>query len=119
LQGIHGSWRRVEETMRAIELLGDFAERQGVMRMHWFVDRPVSNSGRLRGYLLDAAGRRGWDWRVEMSHDPDREIARKTTIALSADSLVLDSCSAWANLTRSIVEERLDDAWLVDLGSGQ
>jgi hypothetical protein len=48
LASIHGTYRRVEETLPAVELIGRLLEVQAVSEVLWLLDRPVSNSGRLK-----------------------------------------------------------------------
>ena len=44
----HGTDRAVEEMPRAIELVGRSLELAGSGNIHWYLDPPVSNSGRLK-----------------------------------------------------------------------
>ena len=74
IAGVHGTYRRVEETTPAIALVGAALDRLGVGPCRWLLDRPVSNSGRLRAMLLDAAADAGRDWAVELPFDPDAEL---------------------------------------------
>ena len=75
IAGIHGSYRKVAETLPALEKLVTVLARLGVRRCRWLFDRPVSNSGRIRGLVLEAAAERGADWSVELVDDPDPILA--------------------------------------------
>ena len=55
LVSMHGTYRKVAETVPAIRLLGAVIADSGVARCHWWLDRPVSNSGRLMQLLTDVA----------------------------------------------------------------
>lgn len=57
LSSVHGSYRSVEETDRAIMMIGDALHQLAPSRVLWFLDRPVSNSGRLAAKLTDLATR--------------------------------------------------------------
>lgn len=118
LASIHGTYRRVEETLPAIELIGAFLIRAGVREVHWYFDAPVSNSGRLKVLLADAAAQRGWDWRIELVNNPDPLLADAEEIVVTSDSWILDRADRWANLARRIVRECLPDAPVVDLCVG-
>ena len=59
LSSVHGSYKRVAETGDAILLVGKALDTLGVRSVHWLLDRPVSNSGRLRELLSDLAGDNG------------------------------------------------------------
>jgi hypothetical protein len=115
MASVHGTWRRVQETLPAIELIGRFLADRGVGECRWYLDRPVSNSGRLKRILLDLAAGRGWRWDVELVADPDRILAAASQPVATADSAVLDHCTAWLNLAREIVSTRVPQARIVDL----
>lgn len=115
LASVHGTFRRVEETFPAIELIGCFLAELRVGPCVWRLDSPVSNSGRLKGYLLEIAENRGWDWAVELSNNPDSLLIASSAIVASADSDVLDRCGRWANLTVPLVDEKVPAPRIVDL----
>ena len=117
LASVHGTFRRVEETFPAIELIGSFLAELRAGPCLWRLDSPVSNSGRLKGYLLKIAAARGWNWSVELSNNPDQQLIASPAIAASADSVVLDRCGRWANLTARLVDEHVSRAWIVDLST--
>lgn len=117
LAGVHGTYRKVEETRPAIEFVGDYLMTLGVGPCLWHLDRPVSNSGRLSALLLELAHDRGWDWRVELSFNPDALLAGAPEIVATADAGILDRCARWAALARGVVEAVVAGANVVDLGS--
>ena len=115
LAAMHGTFRRVEETIPAAELVGKLLAPSGTGRCKWFLDSPVSNSGRLKQVLLDVATRHSWDWRVEVVPDADAAVGTGGAIVASADSVVLDRCGGWFNLAREIVERHVRTAWVVSM----
>ena len=54
------------ETLPALEVLGHTIATYQVAECRWFLDRPVSNSGRLKRIIEDLAATRGgpgtWSW---------------------------------------------------------
>lgn len=116
LCSVHGTYRRVEETLAAVRLVGETTEELLVAACCWYLDSPVSNSGRLRSMLLETAAEHAWDWRVELVPDADAVLSRSAGLVASSDSVVLDRCAAWFNLTREVVDRRAGGAWIVDLG---
>lgn len=114
---MHGTWRKVEETRRAIELIGEVAaDDLGVMRLEWFLDSPVSNSGRLKTLLRGTGAERGWDWDVQLVPDPDAVLAvAYDGVVATADSVILDRCRRWFPLAGEVVSRRVPGAWLVNL----
>ena len=113
---VHGSYRKVAQTERAAELLGEALERAGANAATWLLDRPVSNSGRLRALLLDVARRRGWDWTVELPDDPDLVLKLGEAVAATSDGGVLDHGLPCCDLAGAAIAAGAPQAWIVDLG---
>jgi hypothetical protein len=72
LSSVHGSYRSVEETDRAIHLVGEVFENLKPARVRWLLDSPVSNSGRLAQRIRGVAARAEWPWMVETVFNPDK-----------------------------------------------
>jgi len=119
LASIHGSYRHVQETQTALRMLGEALAEFGPAHVHWFLDRPVSNSGRLRGLIEEMASLAGWPWQVELVDSPDKAIVRSGWIAASSDSWVLDRAPSWMCLPEIVVGRRGAGAWIVDLGAAE
>lgn len=116
MASMHGSYRKVEETLPAIQLIGEALSRWKVESVRWLLDRPVSNSGRLKTILAEAAEAIGWSWDIELVPDPDKILKECQEIAATADSQILDAADRWTNLAAEIVACRIPDAWQVDFG---
>jgi len=115
MASMHGSYRKVAETMPALERIGQFLAEAGVSESRWFLDRAVSNSGRLKGMMQDAATAAGWPWSVELVADPDPLLARAEPIVATADSVILDRCRRWFNLARETITRFVPDPWVVEM----
>jgi hypothetical protein len=115
LSSVHGSYRSVDETQRAIELIGATLDELGVGSVSWILDKPISNSGRLAQRLRNAAADHDRNWVVEIAFNPDAEIVAASAVAISSDGPLLDRVGRWTDLARHIVEKRVADAWLIDL----
>ncbi len=118
MAALHGNFRRVEETSFAANLIGEWMANCEVARAVWWLDSPVSNSGRLKVLLLEIAAGRGWCWQVHLAFDADAALKKLDNegIVVSADSVILDNVGAWTNLAGALVAEQIPSAWLVDLG---
>ncbi len=116
MASMHGSYRKVAETRPALELLGQTLVQLEPRECVWYLDRPVSNSGRLRALMEEIARRCGWSWQVELVPDPDRILAAAGTncVIATADSVLLDQCHRWLNLARLVIEQSVPDAWVVE-----
>lgn len=115
MASMHGTWRRVTETIPAIYHVGEAVAEIGIRRCHWVLDRPVSNSGRLKALLIEQASLRGWEWTVELHNNPDRMLSEAEATVATADRQILLSCSRWMNLARNVIQSRLPNAWILDL----
>jgi hypothetical protein len=117
IAGLHGTYRRVNETIPAIALLEETIGGLNVRRSHWLFDRPVSNSGRIRSLLLARASERRLAWAVELVDDPDPLLKVAREIVATADSAILDVCSRWFNLARCAIERHCKHSNIVDMYS--
>ncbi len=115
MASMHGHYRKVLETIPAVELIGRALEHLQIAEAVWFLDRPVSNSGRLKTLITELATKNSWLWRVELVNSPDPILMEAPEIVATADSIVLDYCQRWLNLGRFIVDELIGHAKIVDL----
>jgi len=115
LASIHGTYRKVTETIPAVQLIGQFLKEFNVAKARWLLDSPVSNSGRLKKLIGELAGRSDWDWEIQLLLSPDAELIKTELIVASSDSVVLDACQGWINLAREIIERKLNSARVIDL----
>jgi hypothetical protein len=103
IAGIHGSYRRVLETHGAVDLINESIVKLGATKVHWYLDSPVSNSGRLRAYLLSDRFTHV-PWEVHVIHNPDKAlIDLESGIILSNDRVVQESANRWFNFSAYLV----------------
>jgi len=115
LSSVHGSYRSVEETDRAISMIGEALQRFEPASVVWLLDRPVSNSGRLAARITDFAVRNEWPWEVQVVFNPDAAIAASPAVAITSDAGVLDRVERWADLKSYLLPREVPDAWMIDL----
>ncbi len=115
LSGIHGTYRKVAETLPALELIGDFIHTFRPGYVYWFFDKPVSNSGRLKQFIETLSAEKHWPWSVELLNNPDRKLIESEEPAVSSDSVVLDGCRQWVNLAAELIRTKITAAWIIDL----
>lgn len=104
LASIHGTYRKVEETVPALELLGKVLEHLGVQKAIFYLDAPVSNSRRLLRIMQDIAQKNHWNWQIEIQLQPDALLAKAPEPVITSDSWILDHCSQWVNLYPYILD---------------
>jgi len=117
LASVHGTYRKVTETIPAVELIGHFLTEINAGNTKWLLDSPVSNSGRLKTLIGQLAQKHQWNWDIQLLHNPDAELKKTDSVVASSDSVVLDNCKSWVNLARTIIEAKLPETHLVDLSS--
>ena len=115
LASIHGTYRKVTETIPAVQLIGGFLKEIGVNKTLWLLDSPVSNSGRLKTLIGELAAKNNWNWSIELLFSPDYELLKTEEIIASSDSVVLDGCRRWVNLAAEIITQKLPSAKVIDL----
>ncbi|HOM16938.1 MAG TPA: DUF434 domain-containing protein [Thermoguttaceae bacterium] len=115
MASMHGTFRKVAETEPALEMIGQTLAQFRPNECVWYLDRPVSNSGRLKQWIEQTAQKHHWPWRVELAANPDPILWQSPAIVASADSVILDHCQRWLNLARWVVEHYAPGAWIVQL----
>jgi hypothetical protein len=119
LAAMSSHYRRVETTRPAIELLHRFFRGAGCRRIAWYLDRPVSNSGRLKKLIESVVAAQHPPWEVALTTRTDQVLIDSPYIVATADSVILDRCGRWLNLARRVVEESIPEAWIVNLAQGR
>ena len=115
LSSIHSTYRQVEETLAALIWIGVALSRLEPLESTWYLDSPISNSGQLKMLIQETASRYGWNWKVYVVHNPDRELIQTNSVIVSSDSWILDHTRAWTNLAKLIIESSIPDAPLIFL----
>ena len=118
MASMHGSYRILEDTRPAIELLVSMLEELSPRRACWYLDRPVSNSGRLRSLLQEMTAGRIVSTTVEVVPDPDEVLSRledDEAVVATADSGILDRCGSWFSLARFVIEGSIPQAEVLRL----
>ncbi len=115
LASIHGTYRKVTETIPALQLVGEFLKEIGVSEATWLLDSPVSNSGRLKTLIGELARKSNWNWEIELLLSPDAALKKTADVVVSSDSVVLDGCKRWTNLAAEIIAQKLPTTTMIDL----
>jgi len=112
LAGLRGTYRLIGMTDRVLELIGKCFREISVPEAVFYLDKPVSNSGRLRQRILEYAGQWRIPVRVELVPNADAVLSPMSRI-VTGDSVILDQCISWFNLSDVIVRDYIRDAWIV------
>jgi hypothetical protein len=115
LAGMHGTYRKVNETIPAIELINNALAELKVKTACWLLDKPVSNSGRLKG-IIESAEKKT-PTQVKLFNNPDAELIQSEQIVATSDSNVLDKAKIWVNLTEFVIGNYVKNVCIIDLRS--
>ena len=114
MAGLRGSYRIVDKTVQAVDLLLSRLDELGVREALFYLDQQVSNSGRLWALLLNKAETHSVSLQVELHPSVDGQLSRMERV-VTADAIILDKCSSWYNLNRGIIQRFIPDAWIFRL----
>jgi len=124
LAGVHGTYRKVEETVPALTAIMNHLDAQGTRRIDWYLDRPVSNSGRLKALMAELIEARPprtherAEWNIELVDSPDAVLIEYCGVVATSDSAILDRCGRWVNLAAELIEHTFPNAWKINLRDG-
>ena len=116
LASVHGTYRRAEHTHAAIAAVAEALDDAGLSEVHWYLDQPVSNSGRLAQWLREVAKQAGRRWEVELVRDPDRVLVHGDRTVISSDGWVISRAQRWLDFATRVFEKARIEPWIVDLG---
>lgn len=114
IAGLRGSYRIIDKTDMAINLIGETFNELKVSHAKFFLDAPVSNSGRLKTKILEHSSNWNLDASVELVPNPDSVLAKMERI-VTTDSVILDECISWFNISRRIIEQKVKNVKIVNL----
>lgn len=67
------------------------------------LDSPVFNSGRLKLRILEHTEKWRFSVKVELAANPDNLLSKLDNV-VTTDSVILDSCLSWINLSKKFVK---------------
>ena len=105
LASLRGTYRIIAQTTEAARTLFDVLQDARARGAHVLLDKPVSNSGRLKALVAEVSGAYDLELDVRVADGVDRLLYGRQNV-ISSDSVVLDRCASWVNLTRHCVELR-------------
>lgn len=104
LAALRGSYRLIDKTDTAILLIGKALEKNKIDKVVFYLDAPVSNSGRLKQQILELLNPFHFEVQVEVINNVDA-VLEKLDNVITSDAIILDKCTSWINLNLKIIEE--------------
>lgn len=114
LAGLRGTYRLIPETDLAIKALLKTLESSKAGKAVIYLDKPVSNSGRLKQKIYEYAEDIDTEIEVIIIDAVDYELKHKSLIA-SGDAIILNECDKWFNLVKRVIEENIGDYEYIDI----
>lgn len=114
LAGLRGTYRIIDKTEKAISLIIETLKISGIKKCLFYLDKQVSNSGRLKTLIAETAEFFSFPAEIELASNVDTKLIQHPCV-ITSDSVVLDKCISWKNLCGEIIEKYIPQAWLVNI----
>ena len=108
LSSVHGSYKTVNQTEMAIDLLVTFYNESKLNQLVWIFDKQVSNSGRIKAKIEAKAIAYHINWQVVLEDNADQALVNTNEIVASSDGIVLDKATNWFNLATYLIETKIE-----------
>ena len=104
LAGLWGTYKIIDKTKQAIELIGKCLDDYNCKKAVFYLDSPVSNSDNLKYEILEVS--KNWSTEVEVNLVNNADvILEKLDNVVSSDAVIIDKCISYFNLSREIIEK--------------
>jgi hypothetical protein len=113
LAGFRGTYRLIDKTHIAIILIGEMLEKNKVGKAIFYLDAPVSNSGKLKERILELLNEFSFEVQVETINNVDANLEIADNV-ITSDAIILDKCKSWINLNKKIVESNIGNYSYID-----
>ena len=114
IAGLRGTYKIIDKTDIALDIIGQFLENAKAKEVIIYLDSPVSNSGKLKSKIMNHAKKWNLNIHVELVNNADI-ILEKSDRVVSSDSVIIDKCISYFNLNKSIINQYIKSAELIDL----
>lgn len=104
LAGLRGTYRLIDETEAAVRCIADELWDCKVKKAVFYLDSPVSNSGRLKSLIAEVFEDYEMELDVQVLYEVDSTLGQKDYV-ITADAIILDQCASWYNLVSRCVEK--------------
>lgn len=114
LAGLRGTYRIIDKTNQAVHYVFQALEKLNISELVFYLDQPVSNSGRLKSLIYKISERYKLIVAVEVINDVDRVLEKREGV-ITSDAIILDKCVSWFNLNKWIIDNYVEQAWVFEL----
>lgn len=108
LAGLRGTYRLIDKTELAVKSIAKVLLKHKVKKAVFYLDAPVSNSGRLAQLLREHYEGMPFTLEIEVIHQVD-SVLQKLNHVVTSDAIILDHADSWFNLVKEALKlEKLE-----------
>ena len=113
LAGLRGTYKVIDKTLEALKVIKETFEDFKIGKAVFYLDAPVSNSGRLKEKIFEILGEADFEVEVQVIYNVDSTLEKLDNV-ISTDAIILNKCEGWINLNRYIMDERFKEYDFLD-----
>jgi hypothetical protein len=113
LAGLRGTYKIIDKTDTALFLIGEKLKSLNISGVIFYLDAPVSNTGKLKVRILELLSGYAYEVSVKLENKVDMLLKNKSHV-ITSDAIILNECISWINLADSIISEKIPYAKYVD-----
>ncbi len=114
IAGLRGTYRLIDKTDMAVNAIAEMLKSLKIEKAVFYLDAPVSNSGRLKQKILEIMQGRPFETEVYVENSVDSILESKSCV-VTADALILDRCECWYNLTDAVIRNYIGNYRYIDI----
>lgn len=114
LAGLRGTYRLIDKTELALQLIGKKLMDMKIEEVIFYLDSPVSNTGRLKLLILEILSKFPYKVSVELVNNADVLLENQSNV-VTTDAIILNRCKSWFNISSEIIDESIPSVRLIDL----
>ena len=103
LAGLRGTYSLIDKTPGAIHLAGKALSGMNISKAVFYMDAPVSNTGRLAACIHHELSGYGFEVETEVINNVDSVLSGLGNV-ITGDAIILDKCISWINFVRGIID---------------
>lgn len=113
LAGLRGTYHIIDKTELAINLILMQLENWNVKKAVFYLDAPVSNSGRLKCFIAERAEFFQLEIEIYVINEVDSVLESLANV-ITSDAIILNKCKSYLNLNRIIIQNCKIDCQQID-----
>ncbi|WP_061994184.1 DUF434 domain-containing protein [Clostridium sp. ATCC 25772] len=113
LAGLRGTYKIIDKSELAIKLIGNILENYKIKKAIFYLDSPVSNSGRLKLKILELLKDYNFQVEAKTINNVDT-VLESSDCVITSDAIILDKCNSWINLNKEIIKNNMLNTMYVD-----